>query len=180
MLYQEIVEEELAIMDEKTPDEPSKTLSPHEIHVPLHSLMHPPVTIDIGGSTQEAIDRMLDSKVGAILIVSDGVLKGIFGERDVLLKILNKPVGDLTQVSIEQFMKADPQTAQVADSLDTAILYMAKGGYRHIPIVNEQNQPVGIVSIRHIISYLVEHFPQEVLTLPPKPDNDAMQAREGA
>ena len=179
MLYQEIVEEELAIMDE-TPDEPSKTLSPHEIHVPLHSLMYPPVIIDSGASTQEAIDRMLDNKVGAVLIVSDGVLKGIFGERDVLLKILNKPVGDLTQVPIEQFMKADPQTAHVEDSLDAAILYMAKGGYRHIPIVNEQNQPVGVVSIRHVISYLVEHFPQEVLTLPPKPINDAMKAREGA
>jgi CBS domain-containing protein len=180
VLYQEIVEEELAIMDEETPDEPSKTLSPHEIHVPLHSLMHPAVTVDSGTSTQEAIDRMLDNKVGAILIVSDGVLKGIFGERDVLLKILNKPVGDLTQIPIEQFMKADPQTAHVEDSLDAAILYMAEGGYRHIPIVNEQNQPVGMVSIRHIISYLVEHFPQEVLTLPPKPSNDAMKAREGA
>jgi CBS domain-containing protein len=77
-------------------------------------------------------------------------------------------------------MKVDPQTAYIGDSLDTAILYMAKGGYRHIPIVNEQNQPVGMVSIRHIISYLVEHFPQEVLTLPPKPIRDAMKAREGA
>ena len=179
MLYQEIVEEEMAIMDE-TPDESSKTLSPHEIHVPLHSLMHPPVTVDSGTSTQEAIDRMLDNKIGAILVVSDGVLKGIFGERDVLLKILNKPVGDLTQIPIEKFMKEDPQTAYVEDSLDAAILYMAQGGYRHIPIVNEQDQPVGMVSIRHIISYLVEHFPQEVLTLPPKPSNDAMKAREGA
>ena len=179
MLYQEIVEEEMAIMDE-TPDGQLKTLSPHEIHVPLHSLMHPPVTIDSGTSTQEAIDQMLDNKVGAILIVSDGVLKGIFGERDVLLKILNKPLGDLRQIPIEQFMKADPQTAHVEDSLDTAILHMAEGGYRHIPIVNEQNQPVGMVSIRHIISYLVEHFPQEVLTLPPKPINEAMKAREGA
>jgi CBS domain-containing protein len=77
-------------------------------------------------------------------------------------------------------MKAEPQTAHVEDSLDTAILYMAKGGYRHIPIVNEYNQPVGMVSIRDIISYLVEHFPQEVLTLPPKPIRDAMKAREGA
>ena len=180
MLYQEIVEEELAIMDEETPDEPSKTLSPHEIHVPLHSIMQAPVTVDSGASTQEAVDQMLDNKVGAVLIVSDGVLKGIFGERDVLLKILNKPVGDLTEVPIERFMKADPQTAHVEDSLNTAIMYMAKGGYRHIPIVNERNQPVGMVSIRNIISYLVEHFPQEVLTLPPTPDNDAMQAREGA
>ena len=180
MLYQEIVEEEMAIMDAETPDEPAKTLSPHEIHVPLHSLMHPPVIVDSGASAQEAIDQMLDNKVGAILIVSDGVLKGIFGERDVLLKILNKPVGDLTQIPIQQFMKTDPQTAHVEDSLDAAILYMAEGGYRHIPIVNEQNQPVGMVSIRHIISYLVEHFPQEVLTLPPKPTNEVMKAREGA
>jgi len=57
---------------------------------------------------------------------------------------------------------------------------MAKGGYRHLPVVDEGNRPVGMVSIRHIISYLVEHFPQEILTLPPKPIREAMQAREGA
>ncbi len=180
MLYQEIVEEELAIMDEETPDEPSKTLSPHEIHVPLQSIMNPPVTVDSGASTQEAIDHMLSNQVGAVLIVSDGGLKGIFGERDVLLKILNKPVGDLAEIPIEHFMKADPQTAHVEDSLDTAIMYMAKGGYRHMPIVDKTNQPVGMVSIRNIISYLVEHFPQEVLTLPPKPTNEVMKSREGA
>ena len=179
MLYEEIVNEEIAIMAE-TPDEPSKTLSPLEIQVPLSSLMQSPITIEMGASTQEAINLMTDQAVGAILIVSDGVLKGIFGERDVLLKISNKPVGNLTQIPVEDFMKADPQTAHVEDCLDTAVLHMAKGGYRHIPIVNEQNQPVGMVSIRHIISHLVEHFPQEVLTLPPKPINQAMQAREGA
>jgi CBS domain-containing protein len=77
-------------------------------------------------------------------------------------------------------MKADPQTANVDDSLDTAIRHMGRGGYRHLPIVNNKNRPVGMVSIRHIISYLVEHFPQEILTLPPKPIRDPMKAREGA
>ena len=77
-------------------------------------------------------------------------------------------------------MKADPHTAHVEDSLDTAVLDMAQGGYRHIPIVDDQNHSVGIVSIRHIISYLVEHFPQEILTLPPAPIRNAMKAREGA
>jgi len=57
---------------------------------------------------------------------------------------------------------------------------MAQGGYRHIPIVDDQNHSVGIVSIRHIISYLIEHFPQEILTLPPVPIRNAMKAREGA
>ena len=179
MLYEEIVDEELAIMDE-TPDEPSKTLSAHEIQVPLNSLMTPPVTIEMGASTQDAINLMIDRHVGHVLIVCAGTLKGIFSERDVLVKILNKPVGNLRQIPVEHFMKADPQTANVKDSLDTAILYMAKGGYRHVPIVDEKNHPVGTVSVRDIISHLVEHFPQDVLTLPPKPIRRAMKSREGA
>ena len=179
MLYEDAVDEELAIMDE-TPEEPSKTMSPHEIQVPLSSVMHEPVTIELGASIQEAINLMIDRKTGYVLVVSDGVVRGIFSERDVLLKILNKPVGELTQIPVEHFMKAEPRTADVEDSLDTAILYMAKGGYRHLPVVDAENQPVGTVSVRDIIAHLVEHFPQDVLTLPPKPIRDAMKAREGA
>ena len=179
MPYRQMIEDELTIMLEQL-DEPLKSLGPHEIHVPLSSLMQPPVTIEMGTSTQEAIDLMISLGVGYVLVVSDGALKGFFGERVVLLKILNKSVGDLTQIPVEHFMKAAPQTSRVDDSLDSAILDMAQGGYRHIPIVNDQNHPVGVVSIRHIISYLVEHFPQEILTLPSKPIRDAMKAREGA
>ena len=179
MLYEEIVDEELAIMDEE-PEVPSKTLSAPEIQEPLRSLMRTPVTIEIGASVQEAINMMIENRVGAILVVSDGVLKGIFGERDVLLKILNKPVGEVAQIPVEHFMKIDPHTARVEDSLDTAISHMSQGGFRHIPVINELNQPVGMVSTRHIVSYIIDHFPQEVLTLPPEPVREAMQAREGA
>ncbi len=179
MSYEDMIEEELAIMHEQLKDS-STSLSPHEIRVPLRSLMHSPVTVEMETSTQEAIDLMISEKVGAVLVVSGQVLKGIFGERDVLYYILDKSVGDLTQIPVKRFMKADPQTANVEDSLDTAVLDMAQGGYRHIPIVDDQNHSVGIVSIRHIISYLVEHFPQEILTLPPAPIRNAMKAREGA
>lgn len=179
MLYEQIVDEELAIMDEE-PEEPSKTLSQPEIQVPLRSLMRSPVTIEMGASVQEAINLMIENRVGAIIVVSDGVLKGIFGERDVLLKILNRPVGDVAQIPVEHFMKIDPHTARVEDSLGRAVFHMAEGGFRHIPVVNELNQPVGMVSTRHIVSHIIDHFPQEVLTLPPEPVREAMQAREGA
>lgn len=179
MLYEEIVDEELAIMDEE-PEEPTKNLSPPAIQVPLSSLMRSPVTIEMGASVQDAINMMIENRVGAILVVSDRVLKGIFGERDVLLKILNKPVGDVSEIPVENFMKYDPHTARVEDSLDTAVLHMARGGFRHIPVVNERNEAVGMVSTRHIVSYIIDHYPQEVLTLPPEPVRKAMQAREGA
>jgi CBS domain-containing protein len=169
----------MKIMDEQL-QESLRLLSPHEIQVPLRSLMNIPVTIEIGASVQAAIDLMLSRKVGYVLVVSDGILKGIFGERDILYHILNKSVGDLTNIPVEHFMKADPQTSHIDDSLDLAIFHMARGGYRHIPIVDDGNRPVGMVSIRHIISYLVEHFPQEILTLPPEPLRNSIKTREGA
>lgn len=179
MSYRDMIDEDLRLMDEQG-QQSSRLLSPHEIQVPLRSLMDIPVTIGIGASVQAAIDLMLSKNVGAVLVVSDEKLKGIFGERDVLYRILNKSVGDLTEIPVERFMKAAPQTSHVDDSLDSAIFQMARGGYRHIPIVDDQNRPVGMVSIRHIISYLVEHFPQEILTLPPEPLRNSIDKREGA
>ncbi|MDE0466912.1 MAG: CBS domain-containing protein [Candidatus Poribacteria bacterium] len=177
MLYDLAIDEELEQMDE---DAALKAWSAQEIQILLKDLMRPIVTIDINCSTNEAIDLLLAHKIGAAPVVENGRLRGIFSERDVLNKILNKQVGDLDHIGVEEFMIADPQTAQPEDSLNTAILYMARGGYRHVPIVDTENRPLGMVSIRDAISYLVEEFPQEVLTLPPKPVRDAFKAREGA
>ena len=177
MLYDLAIDEELEQMDE---DAALKAWRAQEIQISLKDLMRPIVTIDISCSTNEAIDLLLAHKIGAAPVVENDTLRGIFSERDVLNKILNKQVGDLDVIGVKEFMIADPQTAQPEDSLNTAILYMARGGYRHVPIVDTENRPVGMVSIRDVISYLVEEFPQEVLTLPPKPVRDAFKAREGA
>lgn len=178
MLYDLAIDEELEQMES---DAALRAWNAHEIQLPLRSLMRPIVTIHISSSTQTAIQLLIEHHVGAAPVVDDeNRLRGIFSERDVLRKILNSTVGDLGALGIERFMSTTPQTAQPEDMLDTAILYMAQGGYRHLPIVNEQNEPLGMVSIRDVISYLVEAFPQEVLTLPPRPIRDAMKAREGA
>lgn len=178
MLYDLAIDEEFEQMES---DAALRAWNAHEIQLPLRSLMRPIVTIHISSSTQTAIQLLIEHHVGAAPVVDDeNRLRGIFSERDVLRKILNRTVGDLGALGIERFMSATPQTAQPEDMLDTAILYMAQGGYRHLPIVNEQNEPIGMVSIRDVISYLVDAFPQEVLTLPPRPVRDAMKAREGA
>ena len=177
MLYDLAIDEELEQMDE---DAALGAWNAHEIQGSLKDLMRSIVKIDITSSTNEAIDLLLANDIGAAPVIENGYLRGIFSERDVLNKILNKQVGDLDHISVEEFMIADPETAHPEDSLNTAILYMARGGYRHVPIVDTENRPIGMVSIRDVISYLVEEFPQEVLTLPPRPVRDAMKAREGA
>jgi len=180
MLYQEIMEDEQAEMDQQL-EEPTKRLEPHQVQVPLRSLMRPALTMPLGASVQEAVDAMLEHGLGYVVVVSeDGRLVGIFGERDVLLKILDKVDAELCDLAVTDYMAPGPQTLHADDSLDTAIVHMATGRFRHIPIVDSDNRPVGMVSIRHIIKYLVEHFPQEILTLPQRPVRDAMRSREGA
>ena len=177
MLYDLAIDEELEQMDQ---EDALRAWDAREIQVSLKELMRPIVTIDINCSVNEAIDLLLINNIGAAPVVEEGYLRGIFSERDVLNRILNKQVGDLDNVSVKQFMILEPQTAKPEDSLSTAVLYMARGHYRHVPIVDTQNRPIGMVSIRDVISYLVEEFSQEVLALPPRPVRDAMKAREGA
>ena len=47
---------------------------------------------------------------------------------------------------------------------------MTEGGYRHIPLVDDENRPVGVVAMRDIVRFIVSLFPDTVLTVPPDPD----------
>jgi len=177
MPYEDMIEDELMMMDEQLA-EPSKSL--HEIQVPLSSLMEEVTTIDSGSSIQEAANLMIKNNIGYVIVTRDNKLRGIFGERDILLNFLNTDLGSWDDLIVDDHMKENPKTLQSDDLLDTAIFFMASGGYRHIPIVDDRHQPIGMVSVLDIMTYLVEHFPQEILTLPPRPIRDAMKAREGA
>jgi hypothetical protein len=56
---------------------------------------------------------------------------------------------------------------------------MAEGGYRHLPIVDDQHRPTGVVAVHGIVHYLVDHFPNTVYNLPPDP-KASTRDREGA
>ena len=81
--------------------------------------------------------------------------------------------------AVSTAMTRDLTTAGTSEVIGSVIEKMQKGGYRHLPVVDEQGKAVGHVSIREIIHYMVEHFPKAVYNLPPKPDQ-VQKAREGA
>jgi CBS domain-containing protein len=66
-----------------------------------------------------------------------------------------------------------------SDTVGVAIAKMSSGGYRRLPLVDEENRPVGMLKVSGILRFLVEHFPKMVYTLPPSPHH-RMQQREGA
>jgi CBS domain-containing protein len=139
---------------------------------------HPaiPVCVEPQSTVRVVLREMQRLNRGAVLVCRDGVLAGVFTERDAL-RLLAR--GADLDVPIEQVMSPRPVCLTPSDSVGSAITKMSQGGYRRLPVVDEQGRPIGIVKVSGILHYLVEHFPSVVYTLPPQPD-PATQEREGA
>jgi CBS domain-containing protein len=137
----------------------------------------PPRSVEQGQTIRDAIALMRQDRVGCLLVVEDGRLVGVFTERDLLCRVLgcNKPLS----TPVKEVMTPEPITISPSDSIRTAIRRMQQGEHRHLPVINENNEPVGILSVKRIIHYLVEHFPGAVYNLPPEP-NGILREREGA
>jgi CBS domain-containing protein len=120
-----------------------------------------------------AITTMLEKHCGATLVCKeDGALVGIFTERDLLLRSDEYSVDWLEQ-PVSNFMTSEPVSAQVSSTVSDVVAIMRAGGYRHVPVVDDLGRPRGIVSVRDILSFVAEHFPQEILNLPPNPSLEA-------
>jgi CBS domain-containing protein len=134
----------------------------------LKSIMKPAITVAIHTPVSEAVHLMQTKRIGCVLVTSHDKLLGIFTERDVLKKILGAAF-DLRQTPVSEVMTINPQALNEDDTIAYALNFMDLGGYRHIPIVNDDFNPVGLVSVKDIVSYFVQHFADEVLNLPPHP-----------
>ena len=124
----------------------------------------------------DAVRLMREKKVGCVLVCEQRRIVGIFTERDLLRRVLSQ--GKSLDTPMRDFMTADPVTVHPKDSISCAIKRMQKGGYRHLPVVID-DKPVGILSVKRIVHYLVEHFPTMVYCLPPHAQ-PSQPKREGA
>ena len=125
---------------------------------------------------RDALRQMKQENKAAVLICRDEALIGIFTERDALKMMATAANFD---VPITDVMTLNPISLSPRGSVGAAISKMAQGGYRRLPIVDDQGRPQGLVKVEGILHYLVEHFPSVIYNLPPEPHH-ATQAREGA
>jgi len=104
---------------------------------------------------KEGIDLMNEFNIGSVVVMSDKIeLKGIMTERDILKKVAGKNV-DFNS-SIYQFMTPHPKTLTKENTVLEALEMMHVGGFRHIPIVNEEKRPIGIISIKDLMNFVYE------------------------
>ena len=137
------------------------------------------VLIESPAPVLEAVQLMSDRHIGCVLVVRDGKLKGIFTDRDVVSRVVAAGV-DPAKTAVRRVMTTTPETLRPTDSIAFALNLMSLGGYRHIPLVDKSGVPVGIVSVKDIVGYLVGFFPKSVINLPPRPRANYTRQREGA
>ncbi len=114
-----------------------------------------------------------------MLVVDADRLVGVFTERDVLRK-LAATGRDASGATVAELMTADPECLTLDDGIGFAMNLMSVGGFRHIPLVDSEHRPTGVVAMRAIVDYIVDVFPRQVLNLPPAPGLNVARQREGA
>src|SRR5712691_12413324 len=139
----------------------------------------PAVALGHQATVRDAIEVMRQKQLSCVLVVEHGQLVGVFTERDVVTKVAAAPL-DVDHVPLRDVMQPDPECLQLDDELVYAFYQMHRGAYRHVPVVDEQRRPTGLVSMQVIIDALVAAFPQELLNLPPSPAHTTPPTREGA
>jgi CBS domain-containing protein len=98
----------------------------------------------------EVAERMSAVNVGAVVVKDFGRLIGILTERD-LLKAMAARVHS-SEARVRQWMTEDPVTATVETPLEEAAQMMLDHGFRHLPVVDDTQQVVGVVSLRRVVA----------------------------
>ena len=110
-------------------------------------------------SVREAARLMKEAGVGAVLVVSDGQLVGIFTERDAVNRVMAMD-RDPRTTRLDEVMTPGPKTLSPDEPFGHALLLMNEHGFRHVPVV-EAGCPVGVVSARNALDPELEEFAAE-------------------
>ena len=135
-----------------------------------------PLWLAPGDSVEAAWYLMREHRVGCVLVVDAGTLVGILTERDLLMRVDGPRSGQ----AIREVMTPDPEALSPDDPIAFALNKMSVGGFRHVPLVDADGHPVGVVSVKDVVDYIVDFFPNDVLTVPPSPEQGTIwHGRDG-
>ena len=104
---------------------------------------------------------MRDHNVGAVMVVEDGKLAGVFTERDALFRVIAEG-RDVDTTALGEVMTRNPQTITPDKPFADALHLIYEGGFRHVPVV-EDGRPVGMISARDALGPELEDFIYELL-----------------
>jgi CBS domain-containing protein len=108
----------------------------------------------------EALEIMADKDLGALLVMADVELLGVFSERDYARKvILHGKTSRDTPVS--EIMSSPPVVATLDESVDDCMRLMTDFRIRHLPVV-DQEAVIGVLSIGDLVSWIIRRQEEEI------------------
>ncbi|MCB8977903.1 MAG: CBS domain-containing protein [Ardenticatenaceae bacterium] len=117
-----------------------------------------PITVDMSASLAKAIHQMNMHRIGCLLVTdAQDKLVGVFTEKDVLHRVVGL-VDDLETAVIADYMTANPIALKADLPIAQALHEMHMHGFRHLPLVDDEHRPEGIVSFRDVVHHLKESF----------------------
>jgi CBS domain-containing protein len=111
-------------------------------------------SIEPGAMVVEALKLMAEKTVGALLVLENGKLVGIFSERDYARKIALMERSSRT-TEIRQVMTADLICVSPSDTMEYCMELMTEKHIRHLPVL-EQGKLIGLVSIGDLVKNIIE------------------------
>lgn len=113
----------------------------------------PPIMASRAMLVSDAIRQMQEQNNGCLVVLDGERLVGVFTERDAVVKAAGRALDGLT---VGDVMTSDPVVLRPDDSVAVAIHKMAVGGFRHIPLM-ENDRPVAVATARDLLRHL-EHI----------------------
>ena len=120
------------------------------------------ITVDENDQLLEAIKKLAKYNIGAIPVInSNKKLTGIISERDIVKELAKKEDLDYSTLFVHQLMTEKVICCESDVLSDKLMELMTKNKVRHIPIVDNSNHPIGIVSIGDVVNRLIEKIEYE-------------------
>src|ERR1017187_58237 len=115
---------------------------------------------EMGQTVLETVRAMAERNIGAVPVVHNGKLVGIFSERDLMKRVVAEGY-DRRSTSMAEVLTDAPLTVSTTAELESCMALMRRHNFRHLPVCHE-GQLVGIVSLRDILLHDLNEKDDEV------------------
>ena len=120
-----------------------------------------PVVAEADHSVRDVVHLMAQTKAHAVMVTEHGVLTGIFTEHDATFGVLAAD-RDADSTKVSDVMTHNPMTISPDHPLGHALHMMYEGGFRHVPVVDDNRRPLGMVSATDALALDAAQFGKEL------------------
>jgi CBS domain-containing protein len=121
------------------------------------------VTCDVSTIVRDAVAILSDRRIGAVPVMEDGEIAGIFSERDVIYR-LRELGAEVLDMPLGHIMTASPVTVDPDTSVMAALSLMTRRRIRHLPVI-AGGRMVAFVSIGDLVKYRIDKIEYEAAAM---------------